>query len=121
MAGTVVNTEQSHTSIKLIKFAWTSDGAGAADSTTTKYFDGKILAVVTVPGAGALAPDPNYDIVITDLLGADILLGNGANRHTANTEFIALASLGAVSLSTLTLAVTAAGAANSGDVYIYLR
>jgi hypothetical protein len=121
MAGTVVNTERTHTSVKLIKFDWLSDGAGAADSTTTEYYDGKVLAVVTVPGAGAAAPDPNYDVTIVDALGRDILLGNGMNRHTANTEFIALASLGAVSLSTLTLSVTAAGAANEGDIYVYIR
>ncbi len=119
MAGTVVTTEITHTSMKKIKFAWTSSAGGAADATTTEYYDGKIFAFVTDPSA--TAPTDNYDIVITDGDGIDVLLGAGANRDTANTEYVSQATLGGVAASKLTLAVTNAGNAKLGDAYLYIR
>jgi len=47
-------------------------------------FEGRLLKLVTNPGAPA--PVANYDIVLNDQNGHDVLEGVGANRHTANTE-----------------------------------
>lgn len=120
MAGTVTNTEITLGSVKKIKFAWTSSAGGAADSTTTAVFDGKLICVTTVP-SGVTAPTLNYDVQVQDTDGVDLLAGNGANRSDTATEHITFTSLGAVCKSTLTLAVTNAGNAKLGDVYIYLR
>jgi hypothetical protein len=121
MAGTVVTTEYASRSrsVKVIKFDWLSDGAGAADATTTELYDGKIIAVTTDPQAAA--PDPNYNITLTDSNGVDVCLGAALLRHTTNTEYLAEGVLGAVAGSTLTLGVTAAGAANEGDMYVWIR
>tara|TARA_Y100000310_G_scaffold309531_1_gene353716 strand:+ start:3901 stop:4260 length:360 start_codon:yes stop_codon:yes gene_type:complete len=119
MAGTVTTTEKAHTSAKKIVFAWTSSAGGAADATTTERYDGKIVGLTTDPGAAA--PTDDYDVVITDEDGHDVLLGAGANRDTANTEHVDGDSLAAVADSVLTLAVTNAGNAKGGEAIVWVR
>lgn len=121
MAGTVTITETTFGSVKKVAFAWTSSAGGAADGTTTKTYDGKIIAVGTVPSGGGTAPDDNYAVAVKDAAGLDLLLGAGAGRDTANTESLASDVLGAVAGSTLTLAVTSAGAAKQGTVLVWVR
>ena len=118
-AGTVTATERTHLQYKVVKFAWTSSAGGAADSTTTASFCGKVEYLATDPGA--TAPTDDYDVAVTDADGVDVLSGAGANRDTANTEYVLSSSLGAVCYSTLTLAVTNAGNAKEGTVYLYIR
>ncbi len=120
MAGTVTTTEITHTSAKKITFAWTSSSGGAADATTTNAFDGKVVGLTTDPD-GTDAPTDNYDIVINDADGHDVLLGAGANRDTLDTEHVAEANLGAVAGSKLTLAITTAGNAKKGVVIMWVR
>jgi hypothetical protein len=119
MAGTVTVSEITHTSVKKITWTWAADGSGDADQVTTAAFDGKLIGLTTDPDPDA--PTDNYDVVINDADGFDVLLGAGANRDTANTEHVAEASLGAVSGSTLNLVVSNAGAANDGVVIVWLR
>jgi hypothetical protein len=121
MAGTVTTTEITASSVKKLTFAWTSSAGGAADGTSTAAFDGKLVGMTTIPAGGGSAPSDDYDVVVTDASGHDVLLGAGANRDTANTEHVAEGSLGAVAGSTLTLAVTNAGATKGGTVVLYLR
>lgn len=120
MAGTVVPTEVVHGSVKKVTFAWTSSAGGAADGATTKPYDGRLIAVTTDPD-GTDIPTDNYDVVVSDADGQDVLLGAGADRDTANTEYILEANLGAVAGSPLTLAVTNAGNAKKGVVVVWLR
>lgn len=121
MAGTVVTTEETFGSIRKVKFAWTSDSGGAADAVTTKVFNGKIEGLATIPSGGGTAPTDNYDVAITDADGIDVLFGAGANRDTANTEYVQGSSLGAVASDVLTLAVTNAGSAKAGTVILFIR
>ena len=118
MAGTVTVAEQTHRTLKRIKWSWIS-ASGVADKATTATFTGEVKTLVTDPGAAA--PDDNYDITITDADGIDVLAGAGANRDTANTEYVLAASLGGCVDSVLTLNVTNAGDAKAGDVYLYIR
>ncbi len=121
-AGTATRSETTFSSVKKIVWTWTSgDGAegGTVTSTTTASFDGKVIGLTTDPGA--TAPTDNYDVVINDAAGHDVLLGAGANRDTANTEHVAEASLGAVAASRLTLSITNAGDAKEGVVILYIR
>jgi len=118
-AGTATATETTATSVKKIKVAWTSGSGGeAAAVTTSKAYDGKVIALTTIPTD---SPTDNYDIVATDSDSVDVLLGAGANRDTANTEYVAEASLGAVAGSTLTFTITNAGNSKSGTIYCYIR
>jgi hypothetical protein len=119
MAGTVVTTEVTHTVPKKVTFAWTA-AAGAADATTTKYYNGTILLVATVPGTAGSQPDDNYGITLKNADGVDMLAGQGASRDETNTEFIA-SGMGAFTDEQITLGVTSAGGTNTGVVYVWLR
>ena len=120
MAAQIVTvTEKTHGNVKLIKWAWTSATGGTVSQATTASFDGKLLTLVTDPGA--TAPDPNYDVTILDSNSLDVLVGAGANRHTSTTELVNQATLGAVAGSTLTLTIANAGDEKTGDVYLYIR
>lgn len=120
MAGTVTTTEVTYTSPKKITFDWLSDGAGAADATTTAKLDGVLLLVAFVPDGGATAPDDNYDVVLNNADGIDMLAGQGANRSQNLTQFIS-SGMGAFAGESITLGVTNSGAANGGKVYVFLR
>jgi len=121
----VTTTEIVYESVKLLQFTWQSgdagdDDAGAAAATSTAVFTGDIIGLATVPDAVA-APTDDYDVAITDSRGLDVLLGAGANRDTADTEYVAGTSLGAVVASKLSLAVTNAGNVKKGNVYLWIR
>ena len=124
MAGTVVTTEVTHTSVKKVTFAWTSSAGGAADATTTAVFDGDVFCAVQIPNTGITQPTNAYDVTVTDADGHDVLGGLGANlSNAANTVKNKAAGdeLVAVAGSKLTLAVTNAGAAKTGEVVLYIR
>lgn len=113
-------TELRHGSVKKIRWAWTSDASGDASEATTEPYDGKLIGLTTDPD-GTAVPTDNYDIVVNDADGDDVLLGAGANRDTAVTEHVAEASLGAAAGSVLTLVVSNAGNAKQGVVILYVR
>lgn len=120
MAGTVTVGEETFGSIRKILWTWTSTAGGAADLKTTKAFNGKIEALITVPDATD-APTTLYDIVVEDEEGIDVLKAAGADRSATATEQVLSASLGIVANDTLNLKVTNAGASKKGKVYLYLR
>lgn len=125
MAAAVTLTEETLGVIKKITWAWTAhtDGKVAtttANAVTSKAYNGEIVRLVTVPD-GTTAPTDDYDIMIYDGDDADVLLGAGANRDTANTEQVAASSLGVVANDTLTLYVEGAGSGGKGTVHLYIR
>jgi hypothetical protein len=123
-AGTVVISETAHTSVKKIVAAWTSgtDGeAGTASGTTSGAYDGQIVGLTTVPAGGGSAPTDDYDVVVTDSGGHDVLIGAGMNRDTANTEHVTGASMAGAAGSPLTISVTNAGSAKAGAVILWIR
>ena len=119
VCGATVITEETFGTVQKVKFAWT-DAAGSADGTTTKSYSGAVERLVTVP-SGTAAPSADYDVVINDADGTDILMGAGADRHTSNTEQVNASSLGIVANDQLTLAITNAGGSKEGIVYLYIR
>lgn len=113
-------TEVTLGSVKKVTFAWTSDGSGDATETTSVAYDGKVLGLATIP-SGAAAPTDNYDVEVRDADGHDVLLGAGADRDTANTEYVAGSSLAGVAASPLTLVVANAGDTKQGTVILWIR
>jgi hypothetical protein len=86
MAGTVTQAYTSIGNIRRVTLTCTADGAdGSFPSTAlTTPIEGRLLKLVTNPGA--TAPQDNYDIVLNDQHGFDVLQGVGANRHTTTTQ-----------------------------------
>ena len=122
--GTITFTEITHGTVKKIKAAWTAgtgDYAGEVEDTTEKYYDGRIIGVATVPGTAGDQPDDNYNVAVQDDDGIDLLLGNGASRDEANTEFIAEASCAGLARSKVTISIDSAGSGLKGTVYVYIR
>jgi hypothetical protein len=61
-----------------------SDGSYPSTSGSTWNIDGFVLLVETDPGS--TAPTDNYDIVLNDKYGADIMGGDLADRDSSATE-----------------------------------
>lgn len=123
MAGSSTNTEIVLFPIKKITFDWLCSSGGAADSTSTNAFTGVIERAVFIPDSAGTQPTDNYDVVVNDEDGVDILHANGANLSNAAAVLKSHVSdgLGAVVGSKLTLAVTNAGDEKGGKVILYLR
>lgn len=121
MAGTITITEETYSTVKKIKFEWTSDAAGAADGATIKAYSGEVIRLVTIPGGGANQPTDLYDAVMNDEDNTDVFMGAGANRSNASTQQVLASSLGCVANDKLSLSVTNAGNSKSGTVYLYIR
>jgi len=112
-------TEWTNGPVKRIKYTFTSASAGSATQATANKYNGKILWVVSDPGA--TAPTAAWDFTITDVESLDVCDGGGANRSATATEYITEANTGAVCNSLLTLNVTNAGDQKTGTVYVFIR
>tara|TARA_Y100000310_G_scaffold246825_1_gene252231 strand:- start:5398 stop:5841 length:444 start_codon:yes stop_codon:yes gene_type:complete len=127
-----------HGSIRRVIIDWTSDDATGAVTATTGKIVGQLLKVVTDPGA--TAPTADYDIVISDDEGVDVLSGLAgtggtdpslADRHTSTTEVVHLWAEDSLTdvvpgsqpyvCSTLSVAVTNAGNSKLGQIIIYYK
>jgi len=111
--------------------SWTSDAAGAAAGTSQKLV-GTLVKATTKPTDG---PTDNYDIVLTDGDGVNILTGcddDLVDRDTTNAEevyFLVKDHAGSplaqaihpVVCSPLTVTVAAAGDTKSGVLNLFLR
>lgn len=112
MAGTVTQSHVKRGPIGVVVLTCTADADDASYPSTdlTTKISGKLLALETDPGA--TAPTANYDIVLNDASGHDVLQGVGANRHASNTEKVQIVYSGTVihppvsKYDTLTLAIT---------------
>lgn len=130
MAGSVTITEVPAAigGVRKIRFSWTSSAGGAADS-AAYYVCGAILKVIFDPD-GTAVPSANYDVVLNDSHGIDVLAGQGANlsdsASTAVCPGVPLKDGTTTSVvpvvvnDTLTLAVTNAGNAKAGVVELHV-
>lgn len=105
MAGssaTLVTHEEPSPSVGRIVVDLVGDDAdGSWPTLAMPAFDGRILSLTTDPGA--TAPTDNWDVVLNDADGFDLLGGAGANRDTANTERAAVSNGYVSRLQTTTL------------------
>ena len=125
--GTCTVTEQTFSSVKRIIFNWVcgaSSQAGVIPATsTTNYYDGKILQVVTCPDS-TKAPDDDYDLELNDKDSVDQFLGSGADRDTTSTEILVHSSstpLGVAIETKLALVISSGGSSGSGRTFVYIR
>lgn len=129
MAGTVTVAYSRQRGLQEVTWTWTSDASGDVSGTDTQPVTGEIVRVVTNPSA--TAPSDNYDLVINDADGVDVLAGAGQNRDTATSEQsvpIIETLVGANPYGervfvdgVLSLVVSNAGNAKSGVVTMYLK
>ncbi len=132
MAGSTMTFTYDETGpIKKAIATWLSDDAAGTVTGITKKIVGSIIKIVTDPGSAA--PTADYDIAITDEKSVDVLArceDDLTDRHTANTEAIYCFMQNSTPLSIamyphvcdkLTIAVSAAGNAKTGEIIIYWK
>lgn len=121
--------------IKKIIVDWTSDDTTGAVSGTTAKVTGELIKGVTDPGSAA--PTDDYDIVLTDEEGVDVLgqciaASQLINRDTANSEqnyfFVLNKDASPLSMAAfpvvadkLTVSITNAGNSKTGQLILYVR
>ena len=126
---TPVYSSEGPTNMATLTFAWTTTSTGTASDVTASTIKDQIagkyvVMAVTSPDATDY-PDDNYDIVVTDENGADIMGDVLLNRDSANTEQ-ATPHIGALYgprpiAGAITLTVTNAGSGKSGTTVLYLQ
>lgn len=133
MAATLTTTLANHPGgpqVRKYTLAWVAHTDGAVDLDTDEPIAGEILRVVFDPGTPA--PTANYDVLLKDEHGIDVLAGLGANRHTTSTEQIAVPGVSMTDGVTtsvrpfavsgyLNLEVTNAGSGGAGTITLYVR
>ena len=122
MAASCTIVETTCGSVKKIQFTWVShtDGTlGTAAAITTNEYSGEVILLKTDPSA--TAPTDDYDVLVSDADGDDVLAGGGVDRDTANVEYVQGTSLGAVAHSKLTLSLVGAGDTKEGVATIWIR
>jgi len=126
---TPVYSSEGPTNMATLTFAWTTTSTGTASDVTASTIKDQIagkyvVMAVTSPDATDY-PDDNYDIVVTDEDGADIMGSVLLNRDSSSTEQ-ATPHIGALYgprpvAGAITLTVTNAGSGKSGTTVLYLQ
>ena len=112
-------------SVRATTIAWDADGSGNC----TQWVEGVAGQVVRIyidPGANSsaptgVAPSASYDVTLRDAYGFDALRGTGANLSATVNKSVSWPSSGEWVQSTLTLAVTNAGASGEGTIRLVTR
>lgn len=127
-AGTIVQTHTGNRgSLECLSIAWTAgtDAAAGTVAATISRIEGTIEKIVFVPGTTTTQPDDNYDVTLSDQDGFDVLRGKGANLDEAtNTEHDCITGTPVYHYPTmglLTLAISGAGASNTGTIRVFFR
>lgn len=114
-------TETKKTGIYKIDYTWASSSAGAASETTSYSYNAQPMRVIFDPDGGATQPTDQYDVVINDDDGYDILHGLGANlSNSANVYKTNSDGMGAFMSTKLTFSVSNAGDTKGGRIVLYL-
>jgi len=125
----VTPTESKTRTMKRAIFTWVSDATGDASGTTTAPISGLAYRAVFKPAIGSSSPSNNYDVVLNDSYGVDVLQGKGANlSNTIATDVGVILTDGTDGNTVpvavddlLTLTVSNAGNAKGGVVVLYYR
>jgi hypothetical protein len=84
----VTTVTRASEDFNVAKIAWkaAADGSHANGTIPAGVVAGRLLMIVTNPGA--VAPADNYDLTILDSNGVDVAGGTLADRDTANSEAV---------------------------------
>lgn len=95
MAGTITETHYARGHIHHLSFACIADAGDASFPATTvaTKFEGRLVKLVTMPGD--TVPTDNFDVLLYDQSGHDVLEGVGMNRDAdAESEQVVIVSVG---------------------------
>jgi hypothetical protein len=122
-AGTVAFTCPSSAKVGTIwrcTWTWTATAGGAVSGNAQVVPYGAIIRVDFNPGSPA--PTDDYDATLVDTENIDLLMGQGANRDTANSETVVYGTpIFQDGKRTLDLVIANAGNATSGTVTVWIR
>lgn len=132
MATTIQQNHESQTNRAALTryvISWTSDGSQAYAETIAIQSPGELIAVTFDPGTPA--PTANYDVVLTDSEGVDVLAGQGANLSDTVSTMVCpgipvkdgtTTSVGPRPVyGNLSLAISNAGASKAGTIVLWVR
>jgi len=111
--------------ITVVTLTWVSDSSGNVVA-TLRGIAGTVKRITYKPGSGDLAPENLYDVTLTDQDGIDILTASGANLSNSTAKNYApfvgngTSNNPLPTYGDLALAITGAGAANSGTIRLFL-
>lgn len=89
MASTVtLTTNYNLGSVRKLVYTAIAHTDGVYTTATLPAFTGRLVELHTNPGG--TAPQDNYDITLVDQNGVDRLYGVGLNRHTSNSQAVAI-------------------------------
>lgn len=120
MAEVVTISEERIGGIHKVALAVVSDTDGTADATTTYAYSGEVVRFVAAPDGGGTQPTDNFDMVLNDEDGYDILAGNGANLSNAAATTVAT-GLGAIANDKIAISASNMGSAKGATFYVYIR
>ena len=93
---------------------------GTADGISTYAYTGEIVRFVAVPDAGGTQPTDNFDVVLNDQDGYDILAASGANLSNAAATTV-VTGLGAIANDKIAFAGTNMGDSKGATFHVYIR
>jgi hypothetical protein len=120
MAESVVFAEETFSTIKKLKITVTSAADGTATGTSKSSYSGEVLRFVTVPASDGTQPSDDFDVVLDDEDGYDILAGNGANLSNAAATTV-VSGMGAIANDKITFDASNMGDSKAAVFYVYLR
>lgn len=100
------------------------DGALAANNTTPFEIHGVLISCKSVPDGGGTAPTDQYDLVLNDESGVDLLAGAGADRSGTAAEIVTPAFDGApyaMISGPLTVGLTNAGNSKGTTLHLWFQ
>ena len=87
MAGSIATVTSTHNGVSKYEMTCTSDASGDVDVDAIPMVQGEIIAVQYSPHS--TTPSDNYDVVMNDSNGVDILTGTGANlSNSTHTQVV---------------------------------
>ena len=87
MAGSIATVTSTHNGVSKYEMTCTSDASGDVNVDAIPMVQGEIIAVQYSPHS--TTPSDNYDVVMNDSNGVDILTGTGANlSNSTHTQVV---------------------------------
>lgn len=105
-----------------LEIAWTTDSGGNAVLETDHDFHGMIMGYKSVPATGGTKPTDNYDILIEDEAGVDLIDNDTVDADAASKVSLVTDTTPPIPIvDQLTITITNAGNAKAGTLIIYVR